>query len=758
MNRTPVDLSPALVVLAGFLTALGCGAPRELAVVTERAPVVSSPSQEQSGNAEADTVVDRPARVKERHAEEIEPGRFDGGKMWTFDDPPTSYFQEEYDFEPGSQWFANARRSALRFASYCSASFVSPRGLVMTNHHCARQSVTAVSGPDEDLLDNGFYARSLDAERRVLDLYVDQLVSISDVTDEVYSAVREGMSDDDEVNARASRAESIAARMTSEASPDSTLIVEVVSLYHGGKYSAYTYRRYRDVRIVVAPELQIGFFGGDPDNFTYPRYNLDFAFFRVYEDDAPIETDDYFNWSADGAQAGEAVFVVGNPGSTSRLSTVAQLEFERDVTLPQQLRVLESRSDILESYIASNPEEAEKLDLRNVWFSLENSIKANRGQLDGLRSETLIPRKRAGEEELREAVAAVDSLQSEYGNLFGDIAKMQSAKRAVAGQTGAFTLFSSDAMTSHLLLRALHGYVHDLLRQRGAPQDRLDEMRKGGSEVSDWPAEVERGFIAARLTEMRDYLGADHPTVRSILQGGTPDSIAAVVVEQSALVDSTGFAEVLESGYLSSGDVSVDLIESIGSLYFSLGQQLAAFESREENLNAQLARAQFAVHGSSIPPDASFSLRIADGRVRDYAYNGTVAPVHTTFYGLYDRHHSFPDSSEWALPRRWTDPPSGLDLATPLNLVTTNDITGGNSGSPLLNTNLEVVGLVFDSNIEALPNEYLFRDESGRTISVDSRGIMESLDHAYDMDRVVLELRHGRMYESEEEADEQARL
>lgn len=754
MRFRPTTIAPAFATLIALLILVGCGAPKELAIVTERAPVtVATPK-----SSSAETMVE-PRRgesppVAEQVAESAHAGRFDGGKMWTFDHPPVEWFKEAYDFEPGQRWFARARAGALRFSSYCSASFVSPNGLVLTNHHCARQSVTDVSAPGEELLDSGFFSESTDAERLVEDLYVDQLISIADVTVEVLSAEKPGMSEGERVDARQAKAEQLAAERTASASTDSTRIVEVIALYNGAQYSAYTFRRYKDVRLVMAPSLQIGFFGGDHDNFTYPRYNLDFAFFRVYENGEPLATPDHFAWSANGASDGDVVFVVGNPGSTSRLTTVSQLEFERDFALPQQLRVLESRAQILSAFIEEHPVEAEEMDLRNVWFSVENSIKANRGQLDGLQGDSLLLRKQAGEDKLRAALAADSSLRDEYGSLFEDIRGLQATKRAVAAQAGAFTMFSSEVLTSHLIMRALHGYVHDLLKQRGAPEDRLKEMRDGGLAMSDWPAEVERGFIAARLTEMRDYLGEDHPTVASLLRAGSPDSVAARIVRESALIDSTGLANLLEKGYLSSGDASVPLIEAIGSLYFSLGQQLAAFEASEASLNAKLGRAQFSVYGTTVPPDASFSLRIADGVVADYEYNGTVAPVFTTFYGLYDRHHAFPGQEEWALPDRWVGPPTALDLSTPLNLISTNDITGGNSGSPLLNKNLEVVGLVFDGNIEQLPNEYLYRDEAGRTVSVDSRGIIEALDTVYDMDRVVVELRTGELFETEAAADE----
>lgn len=723
----------------------GCSAPRETVQITERAPIVErAPNTEQRSNETTSR------RVYESSAETASPGvasgRFDRGKMWTFDDPPLEYFKEAYGFDPGQRWFDKARLSALRFATYCSASFVSADGLVLTNHHCGRESVTKVSKPGEDLLDNGFYAESLDDERKVDGLFVDQLISISDVTDRVYKGVDEDAPADQQVASRETNRTKVEEEMTNAVQKQDTLLsVQVIELYNGGKYSAYTFRRYHDVRLVMAPELQIGFFGGDWDNFTYPRYNLDMSFFRVYDADGePLRPENYFRWSAGGAREGDLTFVIGNPGSTSRLSTVAQLEFERDAALPQAIRVIKSRSAVLKSFIDTDPVAADSLDLRNTWFSLENSLKANEGQLSGLEDEAFMARKRAGDEKLSAAIRA-DSSTARYRDVFDKIADIQISKRAVANQSGAFTYFSSDVMTSHILLRGLYGYIADILKQRGAPESRVDEMKKGGLGVSDWPAQVEQGYISARLAELRDYLGAEHPTVRAILKGSSPDSVAARLVRETSIADSSGFAAALESGYLASGDVTVPVVQSLAELYFSLGQQLGQFEDSEKNLNAQLGRAQFAVYGTEVPPDASFSLRIADGVISGYQYNGTKAPIYTTFYGMYDRFHSFEGDKDWTLPKRWTPAPAALDLSTPVNIISTNDITGGNSGSPMVNRNLEIVGLVFDSNIEALPNEYMYLDETGRTISVDSRGIVEAIQSVYGATRLANELRGGEL-------------
>ncbi|MDX1740431.1 MAG: S46 family peptidase [Rhodothermales bacterium] len=742
-------MKPALVSLlaAGLVLVTGCSTSKHTAVVTEKPP-----STEKLGTPQH---VATPAPAKPADMV-VDPGRFDGGKMWTFDNPPMEYFEEAYDFEPDSAWFEKARLGSLRFSTYCSASFVSPNGLIATNHHCGRSSVSDVSKEGEDLLDNGFYAGHVEDERKVKDLYVEQLISIDDVTDEVYEALDGVFGDEAQSRTRTEKAEAIAKRMTAAAkATDSTLTVEVIELYHGGQYSAYTFKRYEDVRLVMAPELQIGYFGGDPDNFTYPRYNLDFSLFRAYgEDGLPLKTENYFPWSVDGAREGDVVFVVGNPGSTSRLSTVSQLEFERDYSLPAQLGVFTSRSVILREFIEAHPEDAEKYDLRNTWFSLENSIKAVRGQLAGLRDPYLIARKRGADQDLRQTLSASDSLNKLFGSVFDDIATMQKSKQAVARQSGALTFFGSEGLTSHVLLRGLYGYLHDFLKERGAPADRTEPLKKDGLAVEDWPAEIEEKFIAARLTEMQTYLGSDHPIVKGILNGSSPDSVAARVVKGTALKDSTGFAGLLETGYLSSGDPTVKLVEALAPAFLSLGQQLSSFQSTEENLNARLARARFAVYGRTMPPDATFSLRLADGVVAGYDYNGTRAPAFTTFYGLLDHYYSYRGRKEWKLPERWLNLPPEFDLEAPVNFVSTNDITGGNSGSPVLNRNLELVGLAFDSNIEALPNEYLFMDVIGRTVSVDSRGILEVLDDVYDADRLVLELKSGALYETEAQADE----
>jgi len=731
-----------LALLLAALLLAGCGPSREtatVATVTETAP-----------STETEAPEPEPVTVVPAGFDTVTAQRFDRGKMWTFENAPVDYFEEEYGFRPDETWFRKARLGALRIPG-CSASFVSPHGLVMTNHHCGRESVSQVSQESEALLDNGFYAESLEEERKVPDFYIEQLVEIEDVTEKVNRRLQ--ADNDTRGRNRERQIQQMQEEMTQEAKRrNEDLSVEIVALYSGARYSAYTYERFDDVRLVMAPELSLGFFGGAPDNFTYPRYTLDVTFFRAYNDDGePMTPKQHFSWDEDGSSEGDPVFVVGNPGSTSRLSTVSQLKFTRDHSLPGQLDVLVTRAKILEPYIEAHPEKAEEFGLRNTFFSIDNSVKNYRGQLRGLRDPYLIARRAKAEQALQDSIMAVDSLRSRYGNVLEEIEQLQRSKRVAAEKNNAFAAFSATSLGSRVLTRAVYGYFYDTLKRRGAASDRLEDIREDAMNIKDWPAEVEAPFIAARLREIRSAFGPNDPTVRKIMSNRTPDQIADSLVQTSALMDSTKYAQMLDKSFLSSDDPAVELIDAIAPLFFTTNQQMSDFNATEETLNGRLARARFAVVGTEIPPDATFTLRLADGRVAGYEYNGTRAGAFTNYYGLYDHYYSY-GNRNWTLPKRWVDRPDDLDLETPLNLVSTNDITGGNSGSPLLNKDLEVVGLIFDSNIEALPNEFLYTTAKARAVSVDARGIVEALRDIYGADRIVTELLDGRLAESDAQA------
>ncbi len=725
-----------LVAILGIGAALltGCGGSGG----TVSVPVVERPDETESVDDTLGATATEAASVPSP-SDTVRAQRFDRGRMWTVENLPTSYFQEAHGVTPDDEWRTKARRGALRFGSGCSASFVSSRGLVMTNHHCAREHITDVRRDGEALLKNGFYAAARSDERRAPDLHVDQLVEAENVTGTVYDGLREGR--EAGAQAREQRVQSLQEQLTAEASTrDSSLRVEVKALYQGARYTAYTYRRYEDVRLVMAPELQLGYFGGTEDNFTYPRYALDVAFFRVYTSEGePLRPEHHFSWDTEGAQPNESVFAVGHPGSTSRLDMVSQLEYQRDHALPDRLEALRTRGDLLETYIRSNPDSSDRYGLRNTYFSIENTIKGQTGQLRGLRDSYLLARRGAAIQALQDSIRAVDSLRQSYGTIVERIGGLQQSKVVMAEKAGAFVTFANLELGSRILVRALHGYYYDFLRTRGAPPDRLEAIREDAEQVTDWPAGLEKEFLVAQFEEIRSAYGADHPTVQRLFKTRTPEEVAARLVEKSALMDSTRFLTLLDEGYRKSDDPSVPVIEALAPMFLNTNRQMQDVRASERTLNARLSRARLSVYGTTFPPDATRSLRLSDGRVRAYQYNGTTAPPFTTFYGLYDRYFSHNEEA-WSLPARWATAVDSIDLDTPLNLVSTVDISGGSSGSALLNKDLEVVGVVFDSNMEALPNEYLYRRNGARAVAVDGRGILEALRTVYEADRLVEEI------------------
>lgn len=677
----------------------------------------------------------------------VRAGRFDQGKMWTFEFPPEAWFAEAYGLDADSAWFARARLGALRIPS-CSASFVSPNGLVLTNHHCARSFVTQVSGEGENLLDEGFYARTRAEERPVEDFHADQLVELVDVTDEVAAAL-DGVPAAERAAAREEVLADMEARLTEErGGEDAGIVVEMVSLYDGGRTSAYVFRRYENARLVMAPELQIGFFGGDPDNFTYPRYNLDFSFFRIYDEDGePLESEHYFPVDDDGLEAGDAVFIVGNPGSTSRLQTVAELEFRRDVSDRALLEALRTRMEVLEEFIEAHPDVAEERDLRNTYFSLSNSEKAYEGQVQGLEDPVILARRADTQRRFQEALRADPALEDRYGGLIERMAAIQAEKREAADAIRAFVAFGSPVLESATLQRAFWGFQLLSGRQNGASEEQLQGVREAFEEVAQQHPELDAALMAARFRDMREYLGADHPSVTAVLQGRDPARAARTVVEGSALSDSARAVQAAEEGSLTPQDPALRTFQAILPAFLEYNRALAGSSQEEAGLAAELGRARFEVYGTDVPPDATFSLRMADGEVAGYEYNGTVAPPFTTLYGLYDRHyaHAFGDPEPWALPDRWLPAPEALDLSTPTNFVSTADIIGGNSGSPVLDRELEIVGVVFDGNIESLPGDYIYLPERNRSVTVDVRAILEALEEVYGLDALVEELTTGRV-------------
>lgn len=741
------------LVLAAVLVYSGCATPRPTA---ETPPAPADTAGVTATPRVPERIPERTERVPPgaEDDEQLQAGRFDSGKMWTFEYPPMEYFREEYDFAPDSAWFEQARLGSLRLPN-CTASFVSPNGLVMTNHHCARSGATSVSRSGENILDDGFYASSIDGERRIDGLYVDQVIRITDVTSEMYAAMEGHTTDDARARAREAESRRLRDRLTAEAGGAAAGIeVQIVELFDGGLYSAYTFRRYSDIRLVMIPELKLGAFGGDPDNFTYPRYSLDMAFLRVYENGRPFNTDHYFGWSEDGASPEEPVFVVGNPGATSRLQTVAEFDYRRDLQEQTILNFYENRLRALQAYRGTGLPPEEDAAIRNQISSLQNAQKLFIGRVETLHDPVVRARRLDAERQFRQAIDQDPALRAEHSALHQRMEEILAEKRRFSSEFAVFlALQPVSTLSAATLRRAVLAHSYLSAQLIGAESDRLGALREQLLSVPDQSEGTDIHYLAGRLQLFIDTFGRDSEMVQQMLDGRAPEAAAEQIVRQSALSTSGGTRQALEGGTLSFDDPAIEMVDAFMPVYQDYQQVFARLSAEQQDVARRLGRARFEIFGTDIPPDATFSLRLSDGVVRGYPFNGTIAPPYTTIWGIYDHYYSYGAGTDWDLPSRWLDPPAAFDLSTPVNLVSTNDIIGGNSGSPLLNRDLEVVGLVFDGNIESLAGDFIYLTDRNRAISVDSRGIREVLDVMYDADRIVLELTTGRMVPTEAEAD-----
>jgi hypothetical protein len=676
----------------------------------------------------------------------IKAGPFDTGKMWTFDFPPAQYFNKEYSFNPGNEWFDKVRLSALRFATYCSASFISEDGLIMTNNHCARESAVDVSREGENLQKNGFFAETMTDERPVPGLFVDQLVLIKDVTDEVLTAINKGVTEEEKI----SNEEKIITEIEKREEKETGLVVSVTPLYNGGKYSLYGYKRYNDVRLVFTPEHLLGHFGGEYDNFTYPRYNMDCAFFRVYNEGKPLKTNNFYKWSHNGAEPGEPVFVVGNPGSTSRLLTVSQLEYLRDYVYPRTLKMYTSLVNLYQNMIAENPDSSEEYNVQLLKYL--NAQKVFDGIIKGLNDPVLMQRKKDFENTFRSKVQNNEKLNKEYGTLWDDIKKVQDDSRVLNDKVEALDVDPDNSAIYFFVARD----VVDLADQLKEPESERSEDFQA-SEIDstidsiipeDYEPELNNKLLEQQIKNLIKYFGEDNSFVKTVTGGKSPAEAVKYMLDNSVVDNPVQLRELIKKGpdaILNSSDLFIYYLINSLPLIEDMEQKSALLDKKDELLSGTLGKALFDVYNTSIPPDATFTLRISDGIVDGYPYNGTIAPPVTTFYGMYDRYYSFYKKDPWDLPEKWKNPPADFNLATPFNFISTNDITGGNSGSPVINKNAEIVGVAFDGNIESLPGGFIFRTEQNRTVSVHSQGIIEALSHVYKTGRLVDEILSGKI-------------
>lgn len=669
----------------------------------------------------------------------LAPAGFADEGMWTFDNPPIKLLKEKYNFTPTQQWLDHLRLASVRLNDGGSGSFVSPHGLLLTNHHVALGQLQKNSTAEHDYVKDGFYAATADQEMKSQDLEVNVLMSLEEVTAKVNEAVKGAKNSEEEF---AKRKASIAA-IEKESTDKTGLRSDVVTLYQGGEYWLYRYKKYTDVRLVFAVEQQTAFFGGDPDNFTYPRYDLDMAIYRVYENGKPIDSKDYLKWNSKGADDGELVFVSGHPGSTQRSDTYAELVFDRDSVTPTVIQVLKRRIALLKEYSTRGPEQARQA--ASMIFGLENGRKVYEGRLLGLQDKNLMEKKRKEEEEFKAKVDANPEWKKEYGNAWEKDAKsVEKEKTRIKQQFYR----SSDSQLATLAVNVVT-YVAEVKKPDGERLAGFHEAQLESLKVRLFsPAPVYPEMDIARMTSALEAdlkeLGPDDAWLKAVLDGRTPQQAAKELISGTKVGDPE-FRKSLVDGGQAAVDASTDTMIAMARRIDPIRrEQIKWFEdnvqSVQQQSGEQLGKARFAVYGKSTYPDATFTLRLSYGQVRGYPMNGTVAPPKTTMFGLYDRAASFNYESPFDLPKRYMDGRDKLDLSTPINFVTTNDIIGGNSGSPVVNRNGDIVGLIFDGNIESLVGDFVYDGTANRAVAVHTGGMAEAMGKLYGAQKLVDEL------------------
>jgi hypothetical protein len=676
--------------------------------------------------------------------------------MYTFDNPPLEAWKTDYGFEPGGGWIEHIMQSAVRFNNGGSGAFVSAHGLVVTNHHVGFDCIQKLSTAEKDFVEEGFTALKLEDEAPCPDLELNVLVSLEDVTQRVTAAAK-GAADDAEAG-KLRRMET--AKIEKECQDDTGLRCDVTALYGGGQYTLHRYRRHTEVRLVMAPEQQAAFFGGNFDNFTYPRYDLDFSLFRVYEDGKPYQPPHFLKWSKTGPAEGDLVFVIGNPGSTGRLLTVSQLEFLRDVKYPNRLRTFKRIKDVLEAYADQSDEHARQV--KKDLFSYDNALKAYRGLLEGVTGQGLLEKKKKEEAEFKKALKKHPGIFEKTRDSWDRIA---AAQEAHADIHVARYLVSALVGRSEILRRAVA--IVQLVAEKKKPnEERLEEYRDSALPsleldlFSDAPIyrELEKTMIENSLNEILDVLGKDHAVAKAALGDDTPAGIAAGVSEQTALGDVKKRRKLVDKGanlgqkqWEKSAVVSMDPAMQLALRLDPIVRELKRryedeVESVERSEGLLLAEARFEVFGKNIPPDATFTPRIAYGTVKGYEAEGTLVSHKTTFYGLFARSAAFGGAAPFHLPPRWLKKKKNLDMAAALNFCYTADTIGGNSGSPVINRKGELMGLNFDRNFSGLGSRYYYyEEEKARAVAVHSAGILEALAGIFEAPSIVQELLSGKM-------------
>jgi hypothetical protein len=661
----------------------------------------------------------------------ILPIRADEG-MWLFNMPPKELIQKKYGFALTPEWISHIQLSSVRFGG-ASGSFVSPDGLVLTNHHVGQGAIQNLSTKERDLMKTGFYAGTRGEELKCPGMELRVLQDVEDVTAKVTGVEKPGMSASEAAEARD---KSIAA-IEKESAEKTGLKCQVVTLYAGGMYHLYRYKAYNDVRLVFAPEYLMAFFGGDPDNFTYPRFDLDVSIFRIYENGQPLKTPHYLKWAARGVKEGDLIFCSGNPGSTGRLLTSAQLEFLRDVSYPFAIANFKRRQALMHEYSRKGPEEA-RVALRNL-FGIENSLKAVSGYQSGLLDKKLMDKKAREEQALREAVRKNADLEKEYGKAWDEIA---AAQKTYASFFKEYTFFERANGFYTTYFNTARTIVRLVLEKPKPNDQRLREFRDSNlasverSLLSPSPIydEFETLKLADSLAQLKEELGTTQE-VRWLLGDRDPAEVAKELVSGTRLKD-LDLRKKLMDGGLDAVYRCLDPMIKLALLVDPKSRGLRAryekeVEAFETTDGALIARAMFKLEGTSIPPDATSTLRLSFGVVKGYIENGKKVPYQTTLAGLFERSQKAGNNPPYELPPSFVGKKSALNLGTPINYVATCDSIGGNSGSPVVNRKGEFTGVLFDGNIQSLPTRFVYEEKISRSVMVHASGIIEAMIKVY---------------------------
>jgi Peptidase S46 len=670
--------------------------------------------------------------------------------LWLFNNPPTKQLQDKYHFTPTAAWLEHLQKSSVRVGRGGSGSFVSPDGLVLTNHHVGSDSLQKLSDATHNYLADGIYARTLSDEKQCPDLELNVLQSIQDVTERVNAAVTQSMNASQAFLAR----NRVIADIERESQNTTGLYSEVVKLYGGGSYQLYRYKRYTDVRLVFAPEKRIAFFGGDPDNFEYPRFDLDICLFRAYENGQPAHIENYLKFNPKGPAEHDLVFVSGHPGRTNRQLTVSALTNLRDRVLPLQLQTYYRREVLVAAFGANSLEDQRRID--SDLFGIRNSRKRGNGQLAALLAPEFFGERVEDERAFRSQLENQSTLRpvlEAYNRI--EQADSEMAKVLVSGvflegdwRRGGLGFDSRLFKIARTLVRAAV--------ERPKPNgERLAEFRDSNRSPLELqlfsPApiydDVEELELSDSLTDLATRLGPEDPLVKQILAGKSPRERAYELVSGTKLKDVALRRQLYEGGAAALKDYSDPMI-ALATLVDPAARKLRRVfdESGETEQEAygQIARARFALKGNETYPDATGTLRLSFGKVSGYEEDGKTIPPFTTFAGLYQRANDHQNREPFDLPPRWIDRHDKLNLGTRLNFVTTADVVGGNSGSPVVNEAGELVGLIFDGNIQSLAGDFAYSDQQNRSVAVDSVGIIEALDKMYDAKPLVDELIAGK--------------